>query len=145
MNLTQQEKYTLIGSASGFVLSRVFGTGLFGSIILVGIGAYAGYNSEQIKALVSPKSKNDLSYLAGGEKSSEDDAKKMLSFFNEKLNYSETQQKRFIEEYVDVISKKENDYLLKLSQKEESTFTDGEKKLYAKLVGILKDIVVQKD
>jgi hypothetical protein len=29
MNITDQEKYTLIGSASGFVLSRILGTGLF--------------------------------------------------------------------------------------------------------------------
>lgn len=145
MNLTQQEKYTLIGSASGFVLSRVFGTGLFGSVILVGIGAYAGYNSEKIKSLVSSKSKNSLSHLAGGEKSSEEEAKKMLSFFNEKMNYSESQQKRFVEQYVDVISKKENDYLLKLSQKDESTYTEGEKGLYSKLIKILNDIVIQKD
>jgi hypothetical protein len=145
MNLTEQEKYTLIGSASGFVLSRIFGTGLFGSLVFVGIGGYAGYNSDKIKSYVASKSKKDLSYLAGGEKSTEDDAKKMIAFFNEKLNYSETQQKRFIEEYVNSISKKENDYLLKLSQKDESTYTEGEKKLYAKLIAILKDIVIQKD
>lgn len=145
MNLTQQEKYTLLGSTSGFVLSRLFGAGLFGSMILVGIGAYAGYNYEKIKLLVYSKSKNDLSYLAGGEKSSEDDAKKMLYFFNEKLNYSEIQKDRFIKEYVDNISKKENDYLVKITKKDESTYTDGEKKLYGKLVAILKDIVVQKD
>ena len=78
MNLTEQEKYTLIGSASGFVLSRIFGTGLFGSLVLVGIGGYAGYNSNKIKSFIESKtkSKNDLSYLAGGEKSTEDDAKK---------------------------------------------------------------------
>jgi hypothetical protein len=147
MNLTEQEKYTLIGSASGFVLSRIFGTGLFGSLVLVGIGGYAGYNSNKIKSFIESKtkSKNDLSYLAGGEKSTEDDAKKMIAFFNEKLNYSESQQKRFIEEYVNVISKKENDYLLKLSQKDESTYTESEKKLYSKLIAILNDIVIQKD
>ena len=147
MNLTEQEKYTLIGSASGFVLSRIFGTGLFGSLVLVGIGGYAGYNSNKIKSFIESKtkSKNDLSYLAGGEKSTEDDAKKMIAFFNEKLNYSESQQKRFIEEYVNVISKKENDYLLKLSQKDESTYTESEKKLYSKLIAILNGIVIQKD
>ena len=94
MNITNQEKYTLVGSASGFVLSRIFGTGLFGSLVLVGIGGYAGYNSDKIKSLVASKSKNNLSYLEGGEKSTEDDAKKMFAFFNEKLNYSETQQKK---------------------------------------------------
>ena len=147
MNLTEQEKYTLIGSASGFVLSRIFGTGLFGSLVLVGIGGYAGYNSNKIKSFIESKtkSKNDLSYLAGGEKSTEDDAKKMIAFFNEKLNYSESQQKRFIEEYVKVISKKENDYLLKLSQKDESSYTESEKKLYSKLIAILNGIVIQKD
>ena len=147
MNLTEQEKYTLIGSASGFVLSRIFGTGLFGSLVLVGIGGYAGYNSNKIKSFIESKtkSKNDLSYLAGGEKSTEDDAKKMIAFFNEKLNYSESQQKRFIEEYVMVISKKENDYLLKLSQKDESSYTESEKKLYSKLIAILNGIIIQKD
>ena len=147
MNLTEQEKYTLIGSASAFVLSRIFGTGLFGSLVLVGIGGYAGYNSNKIKSFIESKtkSKNDLSYLAGGEKSTEDDAKKMIAFFNEKLNYSESQQKRFIEEYVKVISKKENDYLLKLSQKDESSYTESEKKLYSKLIAILNGIVIQKD
>ena len=147
MNLTEQEKYTLIGSASAFVLSRIFGTGLFGSLVLVGIGGYAGYNSNKIKSFIESKtkSKNDLSYLAGGEKSTEDDAKKMIAFFNEKLNYSESQQKRFIEEYLMVISKKENDYLLKLSQKDESSYTESEKKLYSKLIAILNGIVIQKD
>ena len=147
MNITDQEKYTLIGSASGFVLSRIFGTGLFGSLVLVGIGGYAGYNSDKIKTYIESKtkSKNNLSHLAGGEKSTEDDAKKMLSFFNEKMNYSESQQKIFVEQYVNGISKKENDYLLKLSQKDESTYTESEKKLYSKLIAILNDIVIQKD
>ena len=44
-----------------------------------------------------------------------------------------------------VISKKENDYLLKLSQKDESSYTDSEKKLYSKLITILNGIVIQKD
>jgi hypothetical protein len=147
MNLTEQEKYTLIGSASGFVLSRVFGAGLFGSLVLVGIGGYAGYNSDKIKSFVASKSKNSLSHLAGGEKASEDDAQKMISLVNEKnnLNYSDVQRKRFAEQYTISISKKENDYLIKLLNKEQSTFTSDEKKLFSKLVDILKDIVIQKE
>lgn len=145
MNLTEQEKFTLIGSASGFVLSRIFGTGLFGSLVLVGIGGYAGYNSDKIKSYLNSVSKKDLSYLAGGEKASEEDAKKIIEFFNKSMNYSEIQQKRFVDEYVNTISKKENDYLSKLIDKDPSKFTDGEKKLYSKLVDILKEIVIQKD
>lgn len=145
MNLTEQEKFTLIGSASGFVLSRIFGTGLFGSLVLVGIGGYAGYNSDKIKSYLNSVSKKDLSYLAGGEKASEEDVKKIIDFFNKSMNYSEIQQKRFVDEYVNTISKKENDYLSKLIDKDPSKFTDGEKKLYSKLVDILKEIVIQKD
>ena len=147
MNLTEQEKYTLIGSASGFVLSRVFDAGLLGSLVLVGIGGYAGYNSGKIKSFVASKSKNSLSHLAGGEKASEDDAQKMISLVNEKnnLNYSDVQRKRFAEQYTISISKKENDYLIKLLNKEQSTFTSDEKKLFSKLVDILKDIVIQKE
>ena len=64
MNITEQEKYTLIGSASGFILSRIFKTGLFGSLILVGVGGYAGYNSDKIKSYVtSSKNKKDLSQI----------------------------------------------------------------------------------
>ncbi len=145
MNLTQQEKYTLIASASGFILSRLFGTGLFGSLILVGVGGYAGYNSDKIKTFVTSKSKKDLSYLAGGEKASEEDAKKMIEFFNKSLNYSEIQQQRFVDEYMNSISKKENDYLITILNKKQSDFTDGEKKLYSKLVDVLKGIIIQKD
>jgi hypothetical protein len=145
MNLTEQEKYTLIGSASGFILSRIFGAGLFGSLVLVGVGGYAGYNSDKIKSFVASKSKKDLSYLAGGEKASEEDAKKMIEFFNKSLNYSEIQQQRFVDEYTKSISKKENDYLVTILDKEQSTFTYGEKKLYSKLIDILKGIIIQKD
>lgn len=145
MNITEQEKYTLIGSASGFILSRIFKTGLFGSLILVGVGGYAGYNSDKIKSYVNSKSKKDLSHLASGEKASEDDAKKMISHFNQSLNYSEIQQQRFVDEYISSISKKENDYLVKILDKEQSAFTYGEKKLYSKLVDILKNSIIQKD
>ena len=147
MNLTEQEKYTLIGSASAFVLSRIFGTGLFGSLVLVGIGGFAGYNSDKIKSYVNSKSKNSLSNLAGGEKASQDDAQKMISLVNEKnnLNYSDVQKQRFTEQYTISISKKENDYLIKLLNKKQSTFTSDEKKLFSKLVDILKDIVIQKE
>lgn len=146
MNITEQEKYTLIGSASGFILSRIFKTGLFGSIVLVGIGGYAGYNSDKINSFVtSSKSKKDLSYLSSGEKASEDDAKKMIAHFNKSLNYSEIQQQRFVDEYMNSISKKENDYLVTILDKEQSTFNYGEKKLYSKLVDILKGIIIQKD
>ena len=147
MNLTEQEKYTLIGSASGFVLSKIFGTGLFGSLVLVGIGGFAGYNSDKIKSYVNSKSKNSLSNLAGGEKASQDDAQKMISLVNEKnnLNYSDVQKQRFTEQYTISISKKENDYLIKLLNKKQSTFTSDEKKLFSKLVDILKDIVIQKE
>jgi hypothetical protein len=147
MNLTEQEKYTLIGSASGFILSRIFGAGLFGSLIVVGVGGYAGYNYDKIKEFAKSKSKNSLSNLAGGEKASQEDAKKMITLINEKknLNYSEVQQQRFVDTYTTDISKKENDYLIKLLDKEDSTFTSDEKKLYSKLIDILKDIVVQKN
>ena len=147
MNLTEQEKYTLIGSASGFVLSKIFGTGLFGSLVLVGIGGFAGYNSDKIKSYVNSKSKNSLSNLAGGEKASQDDAQKMISLVNEKnnLNYSDVQKQRFTEQYTISISKKENDYLIKLLNKKQSTFTSDEKKLFSKLVDILKDILIQKE
>lgn len=147
MNLTEQEKYTLIGSASGFVLSRIFGAGLFGSLVLVGIGGYAGYNSDKIKEFPKSKSKNSLSNLAGGEKASKEDAEKIINLVNEKsnLNYSDVQKQRFVEQYIAGISKKENDYLIKLLNKQESTFTSDEKKLFSKLVDILKDMVIQKD
>ena len=147
MNLTEQEKFTLIGSASGFVLSKIFDTGLFGSLILVGVGGYAGYNSDKIKEFAKSKSKNSLSNLAGGEKASQEDAKKIITLVNEKsnLNYSDVQQQKFAEEYIKVISKKESDYLIKLLDKENSTFTSDEKKLYSKFVDILEEIVIQKD
>ena len=145
MNLTEQEKYALIGSASGFVLSRVFGTGLFGSLVLVGIGGYAGYNSDKIKNYVESKTKKDLSHLAGGDRASEEDAKKILAHFNKSLTLSEIQQQRFVNEYMDVISKKENDYLATILDKEQSALNYGEKKLYSKLVDILKNSIIQKD
>ena len=147
MNLTEQEKYTLIGSASGFILSRIFGAGLFGSLIVVGVGGYAGFNYDKIKEFAKSKSKNSLSNLAGGENASKEDAEKMINLINEKksLNYSDVQKEKFSVEYTTRISKKENDYLLKLVEKEDSEFTADEKKLYSKLVDILKDIVVQKD
>ena len=144
MNLTQQEKYTLIGSASGFVLSRIFGTGLMGSLVLVGVGGYAGYNSNTIKSFIESKTKKDLSYLEGGEKASEEDAKRMIAHFSKSLNPSEIQKQRFVDEYVEVISKKENDYLVNILDKEQSQFTFGEKKLYSKLVDILKNSIIQK-
>jgi hypothetical protein len=145
MNLTEQEKYALIGSASGFVLSRVFGTGLLGSLVLVGIGGYAGYNSDKIKSYVESKTKKDLSHLAGGDRASEEDAKKILAHYRKSLNFSEIQQQRFIDEYVDVISKKENDYLVTILDKEESSLNYGEKKLFSKLVDVLKNSIIQKD
>jgi len=145
MNLTEQEKYALIGSASGFVFSRIFGTGLLGSLILVGVGGYAGYNSEKIKSYVESKTKKDLSHLAGGENASEEDAKKMVAHFNKSLTLSEIQQQRFVNEYMNVISKKENDYLVTILDKEQSALNYGEKKLYSKLVDILKNSIIQKD
>jgi hypothetical protein len=71
----------------------------------------------------------------------------MISLVNEKnnLNYSDVQRKRFTEQYTISVSKKENDYLIKLLNKEQSTFTSDEKKLFSKLVDILKDIVIQKE
>jgi hypothetical protein len=145
MNLTEQEKYALIGSASGFVLSRVFGTGLLGSLVLVGVGGYAGYNSDKIKSYVESKTKKDLSHLAGGDRASEEDAKKILAHFNKSLTLSEIQQQRFVDEYVGVISKKENDYLVTILDEEQSALNYGEKKLYSKLVDILKNSIIQKD
>lgn len=147
MNLTEQEKYTLIGSASGFVLSRIFGAGLFGSLILVGVGGYTGYNYDKIKEFAKSKSKNSLSNLSSGEKASQEDAKKIITLVNEKSNlkYSDVQKQKFIEEYIRIISKKENDYLIKLLDRENSTFTSDEKKLYSKFIDILEEIVIQKD
>jgi hypothetical protein len=46
---------------------------------------------------------------------------------------------------MDVISKKENDYLVTILDKEQSALNYGEKKLYSKLVDILKNSIIQKD
>jgi hypothetical protein len=146
MNLTEQEKYTLIGSASGFVLSRVFGAGLFGSLVLVGIGGYAGYNSDKIKSFVASKSKKDLSYLASGEKASQEDGKIMIDYINEStgLNYSDLQKTDFIKQYSEKISKKEHELLYQLVKMDYNKLNEGQKKVFSKMVDILKDIVIQK-